>query len=72
MAQSLVLVLGLAMLKTLFAEMINSSTFKLRVPPYNTMMQLYTTTQLNRASVLYYYHEMKKANFRPSAHTYKA
>ena len=57
--------------KTLFAEMINSSTFKPRVPPYNTMMQLYTTTKPNRASVLYYYHEMKKANVRPSAHTYK-
>ena len=56
---------------TLFVEMINSSTFKPRVPPYNTMMQLYTTTRPNRTSVLYYYHEMKKANVRPSAHTYK-
>lgn len=56
---------------TLFAEMINSSTFKPRVPPYNTMMQLYTATKPNRTSVLYYYGEMKKANVRPSAHTYK-
>ncbi|KIM42753.1 hypothetical protein M413DRAFT_18499 [Hebeloma cylindrosporum] len=57
--------------RTLFAEMINSSTFKPRVPPYNTMMQLYTTTKPSRVSVLYYYGEMKKAKVRPSAHTYK-
>ena len=57
--------------KTLFSEMTNSSTFKPRVPPYNTMMQLYTTTKPSRVSVLYYYNEMKKANVRPSAHTYK-
>jgi pentatricopeptide repeat protein len=57
--------------ETLFAEMINSNTFKPRVPPYNTMMQLHTTTRPNRISVLYYYNEMKKANVRPSAHTYK-
>ncbi|CAA7269201.1 unnamed protein product [Cyclocybe aegerita] len=55
----------------LFQEMIHSKNFKPRVPPYNTMMQLYTTTKPNRTSALYYYDEMKKARIRPSAHTYK-
>ncbi|KAF9475906.1 hypothetical protein BDN70DRAFT_813231 [Pholiota conissans] len=57
--------------ESLFKEMTRSRNFKPRVPPYNTMMQLHTTTKPNRTSALYYYNEMRKAGVRPSAHTYK-
>ncbi|KAF8189730.1 hypothetical protein BJ912DRAFT_362094 [Pholiota molesta] len=57
--------------ESLFKEMTRSRNFKPRVPPYNTMMQLHTTTKPNRVSALYYYDEMRKAGVSPSAHTYK-
>lgn len=57
--------------ENLFKEMTRSRNFKPRVPPYNTMMQLFTQTKPSRASALYYYQEMRKAGVRPSAHTYK-
>ncbi|KAF8960261.1 hypothetical protein BDZ97DRAFT_2038640 [Flammula alnicola] len=57
--------------ESLFREMVHSPNFKPRVPPYNTMMQLHTTTKPYRLSVLYYYEEMEKAGVKPSAHTYK-
>ena len=40
---------------------------KLRVPPYNTMMQLYTTTKSNRDRALFYYDKMKQANIAPNS-----
>ncbi|KAI0688642.1 hypothetical protein C8T65DRAFT_711946 [Cerioporus squamosus] len=46
-------------------------TFKPRVPPYNTMMQLYTHTKPDRARVLHYYNELLAARVQPTAHTYK-
>ncbi|KAF9530974.1 hypothetical protein CPB83DRAFT_849956 [Crepidotus variabilis] len=55
----------------LFDEMTHSKNFKPRVPPYNTMMQLYTTTKPNRKSALHYYSEMRRAGVKPSSHTYK-
>jgi pentatricopeptide repeat protein len=55
----------------LFQEMVHSKNFKPRVPPYNTMMQLHTTTKPNRISALHYYNEMRQAGVQPSAHTYK-
>jgi pentatricopeptide repeat protein len=55
----------------LFQEMVHSRNFKPRVPPYNTMMQLHTTTKPNRTSALHYYNEMKQAGVKPSSHTYK-
>lgn len=55
----------------LFQEMVHSKSFKPRVPPYNTMMQLYTATKPSRASALHYYNEMIKAGVKPSSHTYK-
>ena len=55
----------------LFQEMIHSRNFRPRVPPYNTMMQLHTTTKPNRTSALHYYNEMRRAGVQPSAHTYK-
>jgi pentatricopeptide repeat protein len=57
--------------QTLFTEMARSRFFKPRVPPYNTMMQLFTTTKPNRANSLYYYNELVKARVEPSAYTYK-
>ncbi|KAF9545343.1 hypothetical protein CPC08DRAFT_393028 [Agrocybe pediades] len=56
---------------SLFNEMVAAPDFRPRVPPYNTMMQLYTTTKPNRSSVLHFRHEMHKAGVKPSAHTYK-
>ncbi|KAK2459484.1 hypothetical protein APHAL10511_008499 [Amanita phalloides] len=57
--------------ETLFMEMEQARNFKPRVPPYNTMMQLYTTTKPNRERALYYYEKMKRAYVAPTAHTYK-
>ena len=55
----------------LFSEMIQARNFKPRVPPYNTMMQMYTTTKPNRERALYFYEELQKAKVAPTAHTYK-
>ncbi|KAI0637582.1 hypothetical protein C8Q77DRAFT_1186663 [Trametes polyzona] len=55
----------------LFQEMTSEPTFKPRVPPYNTMMQLYTHTKPDRERVLHYYNALKEANVQPTAHTYK-
>ncbi|EAU82422.1 pentatricopeptide repeat protein [Coprinopsis cinerea okayama7 len=57
--------------ETLFREMVEQTNFKPRVPPYNTMMQVYTTTKPDRERALWYYEEMKKAGVHPTAHTYK-
>ena len=55
--------------ENLFSEM--TTLFKPRVPAFNTMMQLFTTTKPNRASSLYYYDNLLKAGVEPSAYTYK-
>ncbi|KAI0759739.1 hypothetical protein BD413DRAFT_617596 [Trametes elegans] len=55
----------------LFQEMTSEPTFKPRVPPYNTMMQLYTHTKPDRERVLHYYNALRQANVQPTAHTYK-
>ena len=55
----------------LFQEMTSEPTFKPRVPPYNTMMQLYTHTKPDRNRVLHYYNELLAAKVQPTAHTYK-
>ncbi|KAG6915045.1 hypothetical protein DXG01_013775 [Tephrocybe rancida] len=55
----------------LFTEMTQAPNFKPRVPPYNTMMQMYTTTKPDRARVLHFYREMRKVNIPATAHTYK-
>jgi pentatricopeptide repeat protein len=57
--------------EALFKEMSRMEGFKPRVPPYNTMMQLYAHTKPMRRNVLYYYEEMLKAKIQPTAHTYK-
>jgi len=55
----------------LFSEMVQQPNFKPRIPPYNTMMQLYTMTKPNRTKVLSYYQQMIAAGIKPAAHTYK-
>lgn len=55
----------------LFAEMIAQNNFRPRIPPYNTMIQLYTSTKPNRERALYYYNALRKAKVEPTAHTYK-
>lgn len=57
--------------ETLFAEMSDQAAFRPRVPPYNTMMQLYTSTKPDRARALHYFDAMIAAGIQPSAHTYK-
>ncbi|KAI0075393.1 hypothetical protein K474DRAFT_1664256 [Panus rudis PR-1116 ss-1] len=57
--------------ENLFEEMAMQRSFKPRIPPYNTMMQLYTQTRPDRERALYYYDAMKQARIRPTAHTYK-
>ncbi|KAI0337495.1 hypothetical protein BDW22DRAFT_1403107 [Trametopsis cervina] len=57
--------------ENLFTEMSSQPNFRPRIPPYNTMMQLYTQTKPNRERALFYYNSLVAANIRPSAHTYK-
>ena len=57
--------------EVLFAEMVQQRNYKPRIPPFNTMMQLYAQTKPNRDRVLYYYNTLLDANIRPTAHTYK-
>ena len=57
--------------ETLFTEMVQAPGFSPRVPPYNTMMQLYTTTKPSRERSLYFYNELLQAGVYPTAHTYK-
>ncbi|GAA6042011.1 hypothetical protein JCM8097_009144 [Rhodosporidiobolus ruineniae] len=55
----------------LFREMVTRPDFKPRVPPYNTMLQFYTSTKPDRQRALHYYDELVKARVPPTAHTYK-
>ncbi|PLW20644.1 hypothetical protein PCASD_17096 [Puccinia coronata f. sp. avenae] len=56
----------------LFQEMLRSKNFKPRIPPFNTMIQLFTQNvkQPNRQKVLQYYDLMIKYELSPSDHTY--
>lgn len=42
-----------------------------RVPAFNSMMQLFTTTKPNRTSSLYYHKKLMESRLQPSAYTYK-
>lgn len=55
----------------LFQEMVSHPEFKPRVPPYNTMIQFYSSVKPSRERALYYYDELLKAKVSPTAHTYK-
>ncbi|KAJ7770639.1 hypothetical protein B0H16DRAFT_1685894 [Mycena metata] len=57
--------------ENLFAEMMAAPNYRPRVPPFNTMMQLYTTTKPNRERALFFYNQLRAANIAPTAYTYK-
>jgi pentatricopeptide repeat protein len=55
----------------LFKEMVSHPEFKPRVPPYNTMIQFYTSVKPSRERALFYYDQLLRAKVPPTAHTYK-
>ncbi|SCV70884.1 BQ2448_3646 [Microbotryum intermedium] len=55
----------------LFQEMVAAPNFRARVPPYNTMIQFYTSTKPDRARALHYYRQLLNARVQPTGHTYK-
>ncbi|KAH7098235.1 hypothetical protein BKA62DRAFT_832704 [Auriculariales sp. MPI-PUGE-AT-0066] len=55
----------------LFQEMSAMSNYKPRIPPFNTMMQMYTYTQPDRSRVTWFYEQLLSAGIQPNAHTYK-
>ncbi|KAF7336044.1 hypothetical protein MSAN_02318100 [Mycena sanguinolenta] len=57
--------------ENLFAEMVAAPNYRPRVPPFNTMMQLYTTTRPNRERALWFYNQLRAARIAPTAYTYK-
>ncbi|KAJ6486685.1 hypothetical protein C8R45DRAFT_265885 [Mycena sanguinolenta] len=57
--------------ENLFAEMMAAPNYRPRVPPFNTMMQLYTTTRPNRERALWFYNQLRAARIAPTAYTYK-
>ncbi|KAI8449229.1 hypothetical protein BY996DRAFT_4589576 [Phakopsora pachyrhizi] len=60
------------MAESLFEEMLSSKNYKPRIPPFNTMIQLYVQglRTPNRERALYYYDMMVKQRLSPSEHTY--
>lgn len=57
--------------ENLFTEMMAAPGYKPRVPPFNTMMQLYTTTKPNRERALFFYNKLRVEGIAPTAYTYK-
>lgn len=57
--------------KQLFDEMLAHSTLKPRVPPFNTMIQMYVQIKPDREQALHYHQLMVRRRIRPTAHTYK-
>ncbi|KAK7038922.1 hypothetical protein VNI00_010313 [Paramarasmius palmivorus] len=64
--------------EVLFKEMVASSLAgysrgrgALRVPPFNTMMQVYVSTKPDREKALWYFEEMGRCGVRPTEHAYK-
>jgi pentatricopeptide repeat protein len=55
----------------LFDEMIRQPNFRPRIPPYNTMIQMYTTVKPNRERALHYYTQLRNQGIHPTSHTYK-
>ncbi|KIM27218.1 hypothetical protein M408DRAFT_71498 [Serendipita vermifera MAFF 305830] len=55
----------------LFEEMRALPGYQARIPPFNTMMQLYTHVKPNRERALHYYELMEQMGVQPSPYTYK-
>ncbi|CAO3620353.1 unnamed protein product [Cunninghamella echinulata] len=54
-----------------FNEMIQLPRYQPRIGVYNSMIQYYVQQKNDREKALEYYYKLKKANVKPSAHTYK-
>jgi len=55
----------------LFEEMHTQKNYRPRIPPFNTMMQLYVNVKPDREKALSFYKRMLASGVRPTAHTYK-
>lgn len=55
--------------EALFAEMTASPLYKPRIPPFNTMIQLYVQTFPNRERVLYYYDRLMEQGVAATEHS---
>ena len=57
--------------EALFQEMINSDCGVPRIPPFNTMIQMYVHVKPNRERALHYFNLLKQYNVPPSSYSYK-
>jgi pentatricopeptide repeat protein len=57
--------------EALFQEMINSECGVPRIPPFNTMIQMYVHVKPNRDRALHYFDLLKQHNVLPTSYTYK-
>jgi pentatricopeptide repeat protein len=57
--------------EALFQEMITSGSGVPRIPPFNTMMQMYVHVKPNRERALYYFDLLKQYNVPPTSYSYK-
>ncbi|KAG8821874.1 hypothetical protein FRC17_009708 [Serendipita sp. 399] len=55
----------------LFEEMRALPGYRPRIPPFNTMMQLYTHVKPNRERALHYYELMQQMGVEPTPYSYK-
>ena len=57
--------------EALFQEMINSNCGIPRIPPFNTMVQMYVHVKPNRERALHYFNLLKQYNVPPTSYSYK-
>ena len=57
--------------ETLFQEMISSDCGIPRIPPFNTMIQMYVHVKPNRERALHYFNLLKQYSVPPTSYTYK-
>ena len=57
--------------EALFQEMITSGCGVPRIPPFNTMMQMYVHVKPNRERALHYFSLLKQYNVPPTSYSYK-
>ncbi|KAI9321293.1 hypothetical protein BX666DRAFT_2103977 [Dichotomocladium elegans] len=57
--------------RRIFGEMLSSASYRPRVGPFNSMIQLYVHQHPDRERALGYVKEMRRREIKPSAHTYK-
>ena len=57
--------------EAIFQEMINSDSGIPRIPPFNTMMQMYVHVKPNRERALHYFNLLTQYNVPPTSYSYK-